>query len=162
MAKPKKVSEGKEISVQTDESLLEDGLCMVCKGRLGDEDEEDEDEEMNGPPENEEEEEDDEERQLKIVEPKIEEEEEEEQRDEEEVSQEAREAQPKRRRPIGSEWAPNSFSSMFTCYFCNEQFRKDYKLKLHLMMNHKGESAEDMAKAKEELTKSKLDGCVHM
>ncbi len=66
-----------------------------------------------------------------------------------------------KRKPIGKEWAPNSFSSTFTCYFCNEQFRKDYKLKLHLMLNHKGESASDMAKAREELTKSKLDGCVH-
>eukprot|EP00095_Tigriopus_kingsejongensis_P008992 maker-scaffold783_size97670-snap-gene-0.20 protein:Tk08992 transcript:maker-scaffold783_size97670-snap-gene-0.20-mRNA-1 annotation:"hypothetical protein HMPREF1544_09400" len=66
-----------------------------------------------------------------------------------------------KRKPIGKEWAPNSFSSTFTCFFCNEQFRKDYKLKLHLMLNHKSENAEDMIKAKEELTKSKLDGCVH-
>ncbi|TRY71884.1 hypothetical protein TCAL_08435, partial [Tigriopus californicus] len=66
-----------------------------------------------------------------------------------------------KRKPIGKEWAPNSFSSTFTCFFCNEQFRKDYKLKLHLMLNHKSESPKDMAKAKEELTKSKLDGCVH-
>jgi hypothetical protein len=66
-----------------------------------------------------------------------------------------------KRKPMSKEWAPNSFSSTFTCYFCNEQFRKDYKLKLHLMLNHRSESAADMAKAKEELTKSKLDGCVH-
>jgi len=66
-----------------------------------------------------------------------------------------------KRKVVGKEWAPNSFSSRFTCYFCNEQFRKDYKLKLHLMLNHKGEPAEEMAKAKEELIKAKLDGCVH-
>ena len=66
-----------------------------------------------------------------------------------------------KRKPVGKEWGPNSFSSTFTCYFCNEQFRKDYRLKLHLMLNHKNESAEEMAKAKEVLTKAKLDGCVH-
>ena len=32
-----------------------------------------------------------------------------------------------KRKPIGKEWGPNSFSSTFTCYFCNEQFRKDYR-----------------------------------
>ena len=51
--------------------------------------------------------------------------------------------------------------STFTCYFCNEEFRKDYKLKLHLMLNHKSENPVEMSKAKEVLTKSKLDGCVH-
>ena len=66
-----------------------------------------------------------------------------------------------KRKPVGKEWGPNSFSSTFTCYFCNEQFRKDYRLKLHLMLNHKNESTEEMAKAKEVLTKAKLDGCVH-
>lgn len=66
-----------------------------------------------------------------------------------------------KRKPIGKDWGPNSFSSTFTCYFCNEQFRKDYRLKLHLMLNHKNESAEEMSKAKEVLTKAKLDGCVH-
>ena len=66
-----------------------------------------------------------------------------------------------KRKVVGKEWAPNSFSSRFTCYFCNEQFRKDYKLKLHLMLNHKGEPEKEMAKAKEELIKAKLDGCVH-
>ena len=67
-----------------------------------------------------------------------------------------------KRNPLAKDWTPaNSFSTTFTCYFCNEQFRKDYKLKLHLMLNHKGERPEDMAKAKEELTKSKLDGCVY-
>ena len=66
-----------------------------------------------------------------------------------------------KRKPVGKEWGPNSFSSTFTCYFCNEQFRKDYRLKLHLMLNHKNESSEEMAKAKEVLTKAKLDGCVH-
>merc|ERR1719228_2053065 len=62
-----------------------------------------------------------------------------------------------KRKVVGKEWAPNSFSSRFTCYFCNEQFRKDYKLKLHLMLNHKGEPEKEMAKAKEELIKAKLD-----
>ena len=38
---------------------------------------------------------------------------------------------------------------------------QDYKLKLHLMLNHKNEPAGEMAKAKEVLTKSKLDGCIH-
>ena len=66
-----------------------------------------------------------------------------------------------KRKPIGKEWGPNSFSSTFTCYFCNEQFRKDYRLKLHLMLNHKNEPASEMAKAKEVLISSKLDGCVH-
>ena len=66
-----------------------------------------------------------------------------------------------KRAPVGKEWGPNSFSSTFTCHFCDEAFRKDYKLKLHLMLNHKHEPAEEMAKAKEVLTKSKLDGCVH-
>ena len=67
-----------------------------------------------------------------------------------------------KRNPLAKDWTPaNSFSTMFTCFFCNEQFRKDYKLKLHLMLNHKNERPEDMAKAKEELTKSKLDGCVY-
>ena len=66
-----------------------------------------------------------------------------------------------KRKPIGKEWGPNSFSSTFTCYFCNEQFRKDYRLKLHLMLNHKTEPKEEMDKAKEVLTKAKLDGCVH-
>ena len=67
-----------------------------------------------------------------------------------------------KRNPLAKDWTPaNSFSTTFTCYFCNEQFRKDYKLKLHLMLNHKSERPEDMAKAKEELTKSKLDGCVY-
>ena len=66
-----------------------------------------------------------------------------------------------KRKPVGKDWGPNSFSSTFTCYFCNEQFRKDYRLKLHLMLNHKNEPAEEMAKAKEVLTKAKLDGCVH-
>ena len=62
---------------------------------------------------------------------------------------------------VGKEWAPNSFSSRFTCLFCAEQFRKDYKLKLHLMMAHKDQPQELMDKAKEELIKAKLDGCVH-
>ena len=66
-----------------------------------------------------------------------------------------------KRKPVGKLWAPNSFSSTFTCHFCNEQFRKDYKLKLHLMLNHKNEDPEEMEKAKEVLTKAKLDGCVH-
>ncbi len=66
-----------------------------------------------------------------------------------------------KRNPLSNNWAPNSFSSIFTCYFCNEQFPKDYKLKLHLMLNHKDESPEEMAKAKEALTSGKLDGCVH-
>ena len=66
-----------------------------------------------------------------------------------------------KRKPVGKEWGKHSFSSTFTCYFCNEQFRKDYRLKLHLMLNHKTESPEEMAKAKEVLTKAKLDGCVH-
>ena len=67
-----------------------------------------------------------------------------------------------KRKVVGKEWAPNSFSSRFTCMFCNEQFRKDYKLKLHLMMEHKDQPKEMMDKAKEELVKAKLDGCVHM
>ena len=67
-----------------------------------------------------------------------------------------------KRKVVGKEWAPNSFSSRFTCMFCSEQFRKDYKLKLHLMMDHKDEPKEMMEKAKEELVKAKLDGCVHM
>jgi len=67
-----------------------------------------------------------------------------------------------KRKVVGKEWAPNSFSSRFTCMFCNEQFRKDYKLKLHLMMAHKEEPKALMDKAKEELIKAKLDGCVHM
>ena len=67
-----------------------------------------------------------------------------------------------KRKVVGKEWAPNSFSSRFTCMFCNEQFRKDYKLKLHLMMEHKDQPKEMMEKAKEELVKAKLDGCVHM
>ena len=54
-----------------------------------------------------------------------------------------------KRKPVGKQWGPNSFSSTFTCHFCNEQFRKDYKLKLHLMLNHKNEDPEEMAKAKE-------------
>ena len=67
-----------------------------------------------------------------------------------------------KRNPHAKDWTPaNSFSTTFTCHFCNEQFRKDYKLKLHLMLNHKSERPEDMAKAKEELTKSKLDGCLY-
>ena len=66
-----------------------------------------------------------------------------------------------KRKPVGKQWGPNSFSSTFTCHFCNEQFRKDYKLKLHLMLNHKNEDPEEMDKAKEVLTKAKLDGCVH-
>jgi len=65
------------------------------------------------------------------------------------------------RKVVGKEWAPNSFSSRFTCLFCREMFRRDYKLKLHLMMKHKGEPKHLMDKAKEELIKSKLDGCVH-
>ena len=36
-----------------------------------------------------------------------------------------------------------------------------YRLKLHLMLNHKNEPLEEMSKAKEVLTKAKLDGCVH-
>ena len=32
-----------------------------------------------------------------------------------------------KRKPIGKDWGPASFSSTFTCYFCNEQFRKDYR-----------------------------------
>ena len=32
-----------------------------------------------------------------------------------------------KRKPIGKEWGPNSFSSTFTCYFCSEQFKKDYR-----------------------------------
>jgi len=67
-----------------------------------------------------------------------------------------------KRKVVGKEWAPNSFSSRFTCAFCNEQFRKDYKLKLHLMMAHKEQPKALMDKAKEELIKAKLDGCVHM
>ena len=67
-----------------------------------------------------------------------------------------------KRKVVGKEWAPNSFSSRFTCMFCSEQFRKDYKLKLHLMMDHKDQPKEMMEKAKEELVKAKLDGCVHM
>jgi len=67
-----------------------------------------------------------------------------------------------KRKVVGKEWAPNSFSSRFTCMFCNEQFRKDYKLKLHLMMAHKDQPKILMDKAKEELIKAKLDGCVHM
>eukprot|EP00092_Neocalanus_flemingeri_P026546 GFUD01028770.1.p1 GENE.GFUD01028770.1~~GFUD01028770.1.p1 ORF type:complete len:933 (-),score=290.62 GFUD01028770.1:23-2821(-) len=67
-----------------------------------------------------------------------------------------------KRKVVGKEWAPNSFSSRFTCMFCNEQFRKDYKLKLHLMMAHKDQPKGLMDKAKEELIKAKLDGCVHM
>ena len=66
-----------------------------------------------------------------------------------------------KRKVVGKEWAPNSFSSRFTCMFCGEQFRKDYKLKLHLMMAHKDQPAELMEQAKEELIKAKLDGCVH-
>lgn len=67
-----------------------------------------------------------------------------------------------KRKVVGKEWAPNSFSSRFTCMFCHEQFRKDYKLKLHLMMAHKDQPKILMDKAKEELIKAKLDGCVHM
>ena len=62
----------------------------------------------------------------------------------------------------GKDWAPNSsFSTEFTCLFCNEKFSKDYKLKLHLMLNHKNENPAEMVKAEEVLTKSKLDGCIH-
>ena len=32
-----------------------------------------------------------------------------------------------KRKPVGKDWGPASFSSTFTCYFCNEQFRKDYR-----------------------------------
>ena len=81
--------------------------------------------------------------------------------DEEEEEEETLNLSEEKRKPVGKEWEPNSFSSTFTCYFCNEVFRKDYKLKLHLMLNHKNEDSEEMAKAKEVLTKSKLDGCVH-
>lgn len=82
--------------------------------------------------------------------------------EEEEVSNgESEEKSKSKRKPTGKEWGPNSFSSTFTCYFCNEQFRKDYRLKLHLMLNHKNEPGSEMAKAKEVLTKAKLDGCVH-
>ena len=41
----------------------------------------------------------------------------------------------------------------FTCLFCEEQFLKDYKLKLHLLLTHKNEPAELMKRAKEELIK---------
>jgi len=44
----------------------------------------------------------------------------------------------------------------FTCLFCTEQFRKDYKLKLHLMMKHKDQPAHLMEQAKEELIKVKF------
>ena len=47
-----------------------------------------------------------------------------------------------RRKPIGKDFGPNAFSSTFSCYFCSEMFRKDYRLKLHLMLNHKNESPE--------------------
>ncbi len=40
--------------------------------------------------------------------------------------------------------------------FCTEQFRKDYKLKLHLMMKHKDQPAHLMEQAKEELIKVKF------
>ena len=58
-------------------------------------------------------------------------------------------------------WAPKSFACIFTCYFCKEQFSKDHKLKVHLVLRHKSEPEGEMKKAKEELLKSKLDGCVH-
>ena len=67
-----------------------------------------------------------------------------------------------KRNPVGTkQWAPNSFSTNFACYFCNEQFRKDYKLKLYLMLNHKNEDAQEMAKATDVFTNAKLDGCIH-
>ena len=31
-----------------------------------------------------------------------------------------------KRKVVGKEWAPDSFSSRFTCMFCGEHFRKDY------------------------------------
>jgi hypothetical protein len=43
--------------------------------------------------------------------------------------------------------------SRFTCLFCEEQFLKDYKLKLHLLLTHKNEPPELMKRAKEELIK---------
>merc|ERR1719361_1613242 len=58
-------------------------------------------------------------------------------------------------------WEPNSFASSFKCYFCQDEFRKDYQLKLHLMLNHKNEDVEEMARAQEVLTTGKLDGCLH-
>ena len=67
-----------------------------------------------------------------------------------------------KRRVVGEEWAPSSFSSTFTCLFCFEQFSKDYQLKLHLLMTHKDQPKDLMEKAQEELIKAKLDGCVHM
>ena len=53
------------------------------------------------------------------------------------------------RKSGSKQWGPNSFSTNFSCYFCNEQFRKDYKLKLHLMLNHKNENPDELEKAKE-------------
>ena len=40
-----------------------------------------------------------------------------------------------KRKPIGKEWGPNSFSSTFTCMFCNEQFRKDYRYMTFIMIH---------------------------
>ena len=53
------------------------------------------------------------------------------------------------RKSGSKQWGPNSFSINFFCYFCNEQFRKDYKLKFHLMLNHKNENPDELEKAKE-------------
>ena len=52
----------------------------------------------------------------------------------------------------GKQWH-SYFNIRFACYFCNEQFRKDYKLKLHLLMKHKNVPAHEMDKAKEVLIK---------
>lgn len=54
-----------------------------------------------------------------------------------------------------------ALSNTFTCFFCNQKFCRDYKLKLHLMVAHKGETSGDMAKAHAVMKKSKLDGCIH-
>ena len=67
-----------------------------------------------------------------------------------------------KRKVGGRKWAPNSFRTRFTCMFCNDHFSKDHKLELHLMMKHKDQPEVQMEKAKEELIKAKLDGCVQL
>jgi len=60
-----------------------------------------------------------------------------------------------------SPWGLNAFSTTFTCSLCNEHFKRDCDLKIHIRLVHRDESDSKVEQALEDISHSKLDGCVY-
>jgi len=58
-------------------------------------------------------------------------------------------------------WGPRAFSNMFQCKFCHEQFTRDSNLIVHIRLVHKDEPQDSVEQALEQVSQTKLDGCVY-